>query len=193
MTAFFTSLLLVALAEMADKTQFLTLSLACRYRVRDVIVGVGVSIAALNALAVTLGAVAGRFIPVTAVKVGAGVLFIGFGLWTLLAREKPESAEDSCDQPHRRRWAALTVAGAFFIAELGDKTQLATLSLAARFDAFFLVWLGATLGMFAANGLAIALGVWAGRRLPERWLKRLSAALFIAFGVWTLVEVLARS
>lgn len=190
MTPLFTSLVLVALAEMADKSQVLTISLACRYRLRDVIVGVGVSIAALNALAVALGSVAGHLIPMTAMKLAAGILFLGFGLWTLLAREKPETTEDSCNQPQRRLWPALTVAGAFFIAELGDKTQLATFSLAARFDSFFLVWLGATLGMLVANGIAIALGVWVGRRLPERWLKRLSAALFMAFGVWTLVETL---
>lgn len=192
MTALLTSFLLVALAEMADKTQFLTLSLACRYRLRDVIVGVGLAIAVLNAIAVTVGAVAGRFIPVEAVKIGAGVLFIGFGLWTLLAREKPGEEETACDRPNGGRWGIVAVAAAFFIAELGDKTQLAALSLAARFDAFVLVWLGATAGMFVANALAIAVGVLAGKRLPERWLKRLSGALFIGFGVWTLVEALTQ-
>lgn len=193
MTALITSFLLVTLAEMADKTQFLTLSLACRYRVRDVVIGVGLAIAILNGLAVGLGAIAGRFIPIDAVRIAAGALFIGFGLWTLLVREKREGDGENCAQPQRVRWAVLTVAGAFFIAELGDKTQLAALSLAARFDSFFQVWLGATLGMFLANGLAIALGVLAGKRLPERWLKRVSGALFIGFGIWTLVEALTQT
>lgn len=190
MTALLTSLFLVTLAEMADKTQLLTLSLACKYRVRDVVIGVGLAIAILNAIAVGLGTVAGHFIPVNAVRIGAGALFIGFGLWTLVARDKSEDDADTCVQPRRSGWTVLTVAGAFFLAELGDKTQLAALSLAARFDSFFPVWLGATLGMFVANGLAIALGILAGKRLPERWLKRISGTLFIGFGVWTLAEAL---
>ena len=84
MTPFITSFILVTLAEMADKTQLLTLSLSCRYPARKVLIGVALAIAVLNLVAVVVGAIAGRFIPLTAVRIGAGVLFIGFGIWTLV-------------------------------------------------------------------------------------------------------------
>ena len=94
MTAFIAAFVLVTVAEMADKTQLLTLSLACRYPARMVLIGVSLAIAILNLVAVVIGAVAGRFIPVSAVQIGAGVLFVAFGLWSLLAKDKPEKAEE---------------------------------------------------------------------------------------------------
>lgn len=192
MTALLTAFVLVTIAEMADKTQLLTLSLACRYPARRVLAGVGLAIAVLNLLAVVVGAVAGRFIPLTAVKIGAGVLFLGFGLWSLLVQEKPQS-EEGCEVKSDKH-AILAVMGAFLLAEIGDKTQLATLSLAARFDGSVWdsagVWLGATIGMVLANVLAVVLGHVAGRRIPAKLMRRISAALFIGFGIWTLVDAL---
>jgi putative Ca2+/H+ antiporter (TMEM165/GDT1 family) len=191
MAPFITSLILVTLAEMADKTQLLTLSLSCRYPARKVLLGVGIAIAVLNLVAVVVGAVAGRFIPLTAVRIGAGVLFIGFGLWNLLARDRPPEEGEDCEVRSSRH-VVPAVAGAFFIAEIGDKTQLAVLSLGARFEGSILssvgVWLGATVGMVLANGLAVIIGHTAGRRVPEKLMKRISGALFIGFGIWTLVE-----
>lgn len=189
MTAFITAFVLVTIAEMADKTQLLTLSLACRYPARKVLIGVALAIAVLNLVAVIIGAVAGRFIPITAVKIGAGVLFLGFGLWNLVAKDKPQEAE-GCEV-RSDKYVVLAVMGAFLIAEIGDKTQLATLSLGARFEGSFLnsvgVWLGATVGMVLANALAVIIGHTAGRRVPEKLMKRISGALFIGFGIWTLV------
>jgi len=194
MTPFITSFILVTIAEMADKTQLLTLSLSCRYPARKVLIGVAIAIAVLNLVAVVVGAVAGRFIPLTAVRIGAGVLFIGFGLWNLLAKEKPAEEGGECEVKSQRH-VVLAVAGAFFIAEIGDKTQLAVLSLGARFEGSLFdsvgVWLGATIGMILANALAVLIGHTAGRRVPEKLMKRISGALFIGFGIWTLVEVLA--
>jgi Ca2+/H+ antiporter, TMEM165/GDT1 family len=190
MTAFIAAFVLVTVAEMADKTQLLTLSLACRYPPRMVLIGVSLAIAILNLVAVVIGAVAGRFIPVSAVQIGAGVLFVAFGLWNLLAKDKPENAEDC--EVRSDKHAILAVAGAFLLAEIGDKTQLATISLGARFEGSLLdsvgVWVGATLGMILANALAVIVGHAAGRRLPEKLMKRISGVLFIAFGIWTLVE-----
>lgn len=186
--ALLTAFLLVGVAEMADKTQLLTLSLACRYPWRQVLLGVAISTAILNGIAVGVGAVLGRFLPVTPLKLAAGLAFIGFGLWTLLGKEREEKEESPQTKP--QRFAFLGIAGAFLLAEIGDKTQLATLSLAARYDAYLWVWVGATLGMLAANGLAILLGVLAGKRLPEAVMKKVSAALFIGFGLWTLIDAL---
>ena len=193
MTPFITSFILVTLAEMADKTQLLTLSLSCRYPARKVLIGVAIAIAVLNLVAVVVGAVAGRFIPLTAVRIGAGILFIGFGFWNLLARERPAQGGEECEVKSSRH-VIPAVAGAFLVAEIGDKTQLAVLSLGARFEGGLLssaeVWLGATIGMVLANGLAVIIGHTAGRRVPEKLMKRISGALFIGFGIWTLVEVL---
>jgi len=192
LTAFLTAFILVTIAEMADKTQLLTLSLSCRYPARRVLVGVALAIAVLNLFAVVVGAVAGRFIPVTAVKIGAGALFLAFGLWSLLAKEKVQPEEDS--KVKNGRYVVLAVTGAFLLAEIGDKTQLATLSLGARFDGSVWdslgVWLGASVGMILANVLAVVVGHFAGRRIPAKLMKRISAVLFIGFGIWTLVDTL---
>lgn len=191
MTAFFTSFFLVALAEMADKTQLLTLSLACRYPPRKVLLGVALAIGLLNLVAVAAGALLGQLLPIMWVKVSAGVLFIGFGVWTLLAKSEEDEGEDYKTGPGRN--AVLAVMGAFLIAEIGDKTQLATFSLAARYEtwlAYGLVWLGATLGMLLANSLAIGGGALLAKRMPRRLLMRLSGALFLVVGVWTILEAL---
>lgn len=192
MTALLTSFFLVGLAEMADKTQLLTLCLTCKYPARKVLLGVALAIAVLNFAAVLVGGLVGQLLPVGPIKVVAGVLFLAFGIWTLAAREKP--ADEACETTNDERvrgGAVLAVAAAFLVAEIGDKTQLATLSLAARFETFFFVWLGASLGMLLANGLAIGGGTLLSDRVPQSTLKKISGALFIAFGIWTLVDVLA--
>ena len=187
MTALFASFLLVAVAEMADKTQLLTLSLACRYRPRNVFIGVTLAIMVLNAVAVGIGALLGAFLPVLPLKIGAGCLFIAFGVWTLLEHVQPTG--DECATPSSRV-EIMAAMGAFLLAEMGDKTQLATLSLAARYDAYLAVWAGATLGMVLANAVAVGIAMIAGSRLPEGLLRKISAVLFVGFGVWTIVEVL---
>ena len=192
MTAFFTSFFLVALAEMADKTQILTLSLACRYPPRKVLLGVALAIGLLNLVAVAAGALLGQLLPIMWVKVAAGLLFVGFGVWTLLAKSD-DGDEDEGGRTGPGKSAVLAVAGAFIIAEIGDKTQLATFTLAARYEtwlAYGLVWLGATLGMLLANGLAIGGGALLAKRMPRRLLMRLSGALFLVVGVWTILEAL---
>jgi Ca2+/H+ antiporter, TMEM165/GDT1 family len=192
LATFAASFVLVLVAEMADKTQLLTLSLSCRYPARKVLIGIAIAIALLNLIAVVIGVLAGRFIPVTAVKLGAGALFIGFGLWNLLAKEKPMESLEECEVKSQGRFVILGIAAAFFVAEAGDKSLLATLSLGARYEGALVdsvaVWVGATAGMILANALAVLVGHLAGRRLPEKLMKRISGGLFIAFGIWTLVE-----
>lgn len=185
MTALLTSFGLVALAEMADKTQLLTLCLTCRYPARKVLLGVALSVAVLNLLAVALGGAIGHLLPVDLVRAGAGLLFVGFGIWTIWT--VPSEEDEACETSTARS-PVIAVALAFFVAELGDKTQLATLSLAARFSSLLPVWLGATAGMIAANGLAIGGGTALARRIPESTLRRLAGALFVLFGALTLLS-----
>ncbi|MCZ7662747.1 MAG: TMEM165/GDT1 family protein [Thermoleophilia bacterium] len=191
MTALLTTFLLVGIAEMADKTQLLTLCLTCRYPARKVLLGVTLAIAALNLAAVLVGGLAGELLPVRPIKIAAGLLFVAFGLWTLRGAGNDPGGAGACETgaPERsNRSAVLAVAAAFLVAEVGDKTQLATLSLAARFGSFVAVWLGASLGMLLANALAVGCGSLLGNRLRTSTLAKISALLFIAFGLWTLAD-----
>jgi len=182
---FLKALILIAVAEMGDKTQLLTLAFAARLPVRHVLGGVLIGALANQALAVALGGAALLIVPVAWVKLGAGLSFIGFALWTL-RRDEPSRTEEK-----RFGHPLLTVAVSFFLAELGDKTQLATAVLTAEARAPVAVWLGSTLGMLAANGLAILGGVVLGRRLPERLMKHGASILFVLFGLLLLWEGLA--
>src|SRR3972149_1881506 len=149
---FLKTFLLIAAAEMGDKTQLLTLAFAARRAAGHVLGGVLIGTLANHALAVGLGGAALLVLPLAWVKVAAGLSFIGFGLWTLRGDRLSGAEERNFGHP------LLTVAVSFFIAEMGDKTQLATAVLAAEARALVPVWLGSSLGMVVANGLAIGAG-----------------------------------
>lgn len=185
LTAFLASSFFITAAEMGDKTQLVALSFACRYRPSQVLGGVFAATLVVHFFSVIIGQEVSRFIPLFYMNILVGASFIGFGLWTL----KPERATDECRETGRFG-PLVTVGIAFFLAELGDKTQLATISLAARYHSFTGVWLGSTLGMVVADGLAIGVGVVAGKRLPERVIRYVSAAIFIVFGIITIIEAL---
>lgn len=179
------ALVLIALAEMGDKTQLLALAFAARLPVRHVLGGVLIGTFANHALAVALGGATLLVVPVPWVKLGAGLSFIGFGLWTLRGDRLTGSEAKEYGHP------LLTVAVSFFLAEMGDKTQLATAVLAAEARALVPVWIGSSLGMVVADGLAIAVGVVLGRELPERAIKIGASGLFVAFGLRLLWEGLS--
>ena len=187
MNALVTTFALILLAEMADKSQLLTLCLTCRYPAHKVLLGVTLAVGLLNLLAVGVGGAVGQLLPVDVVRPAAGVLFVGFGIWILLS---PDPEEDEVCETGFRRSAVLAVALAFFLAEFGDKTQLAALSLAARYDQMLPVWAGATLAMVGANALAIGGGSLLGSRLSASTLRRFSGVLFVVFGVLTLASTL---
>lgn len=181
--AFVKALILIAVAEMGDKTQLLTLAFAARLRPGHVLGGVLIGALANHALAV--GGAALLVIPLGWVKLAAGLSFIGFGAWTLRGDRLSGKEEKKFGHP------ILTVAVSFFIAEMGDKTQLATFVLAAEARALVPVWIGSSLGMVVADSLAIGAGAVLGRRLPERSIKVGAAILFVLFGSLLLQEALA--
>jgi len=186
MEAFISSLIMVALAELGDKTQLVTLALAGRYRTVTVAAGVCLGTLLTNLLATAGGTLIGAALPVTPIKLAAGLIFIGFAVWSLLDR----CEGDSCDVNERQN-PLFAIAAAFFAAELGDKTQLTALTLAAESGAFVPVWVGASLGMMLAVAVAIALGSIAHSALPERTIRCLSSVVFAVFGIITVLDALS--
>jgi len=184
MQAFWIALGFVFLAEMGDKTQLVSLAFASRYSAKIVLAGVFVSTLLVHILSVVLGESAAMVLPRFWIDIAAGVSFIGFGIWTLRGDELKEG---EIDKPSRFG-PFLTVGTTFFLAELGDKTMLTTITIASQQRQFVAVWLGSTVGMVAADGLAIMVGNRLGAKLPERAIKLSAAAFFIGTGVYVLVE-----
>lgn len=186
MTAFWVSLVIVFVAELGDKTQLVAMAFATRYSTRVVLGAVLVATLLVHLLSVFLGESASALLPVFWVQVVAGFSFLFFGAWTLCG--------DSLDDEETRRTSRfgpfLTVALTFFLAELGDKTMLTTISVATQYPSFTGVWLGSSLGMVLADGGAIAAVRLLGRRLPEKAIRIGAALIFFASGTVTLWHAL---
>lgn len=178
MEAFLTAVFMVTVAEMGDKTQLLAMAFATRFKAAEVLIGVFIATILNHALAVALGEFLTAKIPISYIQVAAAISFIVFGLWTLRG-DKLEGE----DKKHTRFGPIGTVAVAFFIAELGDKTQLATIALAAKYQAAVMVLMGTTIGMIIADAIGIWFGVLMGRKIPESVVKAVSAGIFIIFGI----------
>lgn len=182
MEALLTSTLLVAIAEIGDKTQLLSFVLAARLRQPwAIIAGILVATIANHALAGSLGAWLAHLAGPDLMVWVTGLLFIGFGLWAL----HPDALAD--DPKIHRAGAFMTALIAFFLAEMGDKTQLATVALAARFDSLAAVVAGTTLGMMLANVPAVLIGGKLATRLPMKTIRLAAASLFMLTGVLTLL------
>jgi Ca2+/H+ antiporter, TMEM165/GDT1 family len=185
MLTFLAAFALIFVAEMGDKTQLLVLAFASKYKPGKVLTGIFLA-AGLNLLmAIIAGRLLTAAIPLDIIKAVAALSFIGFGLWGLRP-ERPEKEGRSVS----KFGPILTVAIAFFIAEMGDKTQLAAVSLSIEYANAYLVWMGTVLGMVAADGLAIIIGLKLHKHIPERMLKYLAAAIFIIFGLVSLFSLL---
>lgn len=184
--AFAASLVFVVLAEMGDKTQLLAMSFATCYNPYKVMLAVFIATVANHALAVVAGQFITSIVPIDIISLSASLSFIGFGLWTIRGDKLKEEAKKVS-----RYGAVATVAIAFFIAEFGDKTQLATISLAAEYQNPVSVLMGTTIGMLIADGVGIVVGVMLCKRLPQRKIKWFSAIIFIIFGLVGVYEVLS--
>ncbi len=186
MEALVASFLIVFLAELGDKTQFLVMAFTAKYDWKQVFAGMTLGIFVVHSLAVAIGSWAGELIPAQLMAVFASVLFLGFGIWTL------RGDDDEQEEAHDSRFGPLlTVAMTFIVGEMGDKTQFAAMAMAARYEAAWqAVLLGALLGMLVADSLGILAGALLHRRLPARQMRLLSAGIFLAFGIAGLVNAL---
>jgi putative Ca2+/H+ antiporter (TMEM165/GDT1 family) len=185
MNAFALSFGVILLAELGDKSQLMALAFASRYRAWTVLVAVSLATLIVHAGSVLLGSAFALALPTAAIQVVAGVAFFGFAAWTIRGDKLGDRDEDRAKRAGR--WALLTIGTAFFLAELGDKTMLATITLATTEEPWG-TWLGSTAGMVAADAMAIAIGALLGTRLPERAIKVFAAAAFVVFGVLLLLQ-----
>jgi putative Ca2+/H+ antiporter (TMEM165/GDT1 family) len=186
-TALLFSLGAVVLAEMGDKTQLLAMAFATKYKAIKVLIGVFIATVLNHALAVAVGNLLTRFEPVQVWIQGLAALsFIFFGLWTIRG-DKLEGEENRTT----KFGAVITVALAFFLAEMGDKTQLTTVALATRFPTSpFWILAGTTIGMVVADGIGIIIGVVLCKKIPERTVKLISAGVFLFFGLLGSYQVM---
>lgn len=207
----------IFIAELGDKSQLLALVLASRYKLWQVLLGMGLAILSLNLIAAFFGNLAGSLFSPAFIKIIAALLFLGFGVWMLIEayKDKDEEHDKAKAPPYG---AVLAVFAAFFLAEFGDKTQLMTLTIAAnpystlagglsrfglegllaeagaQFAAMsnglrvFLVALASSAGMFLADSLAVLAGRLLGRALPVRAISAVSAIFFMLFGVLSLLS-----
>ena len=176
----------IFVAEMGDKSQLMALTFATRFRAASILIGITIATAAVHAVSVGIGAILQVSLPTRAIDIAAGVLFVGFGVWTLRGDTLTEADERRAAQASDRS-AVATASTAFFLAELGDKTMLATITLATTYAPLG-VWVGSTAGMVAADALAILVGRVLGTRLPERAVRVGAAVLFFLFGIGLLVD-----
>ena len=185
--AFAVSTGVVALGEMGDKTQLLALLLAARFRApRPIVAGILVATLANHALAAALGAWLTQLVDPQWLRWGLGLSFIAVALWMLV----PDQVDAAAAGTERPRFGVFGVTViAFFLAEMGDKTQIATVMLAARYNALVTVTAGTTLGMMIANVPAVLLGDKVVKFVPIAWVHRIAAALFAAIGVAVLAGI----
>jgi len=183
--AFFISFGIIFAAELGDKSQLMAMTFAARYKAVTILIAISAATAVVHLVSVLIGAAAGIALPTKVLSIVAGIAFLGFAAWTLRGDELGDDDEARADRSSRSVF--WTVGIAFFLAELGDKTMLATITLATN-HGLVGTWLGSTLGMVAADALAIVVGQQLGARLPERTIKIGAAVLFAVFGIALIVE-----
>lgn len=192
----------VFVAELADKSQLMTLSFAARYRALPVLIGVAAASVAVSLISAAVGSGLAEVLPERWISIASGLVFIAVAIWMLRGDTESSSAVDDVSSPaaadgagggrQRRLAVILPVFATFFVSELGDKTMLVTMGLAGE-NGFVGTWLGAAAGMFAANLIAVVVGRQLGDRLPERAIRWATAGLFAVFGVVVLVGAFVRS
>jgi len=185
MDALFTSTAIVALAEIGDKTMLLAIVLAARFRKPlPIVLGILFATLANHAIAAFLGQAVAGLLDGAWFRYAVGAGFIAMAAWTLV----PDKLDDD-DAPKPARFGAfLTTLVAFFIVEIGDKTQIATIALGAQFRDVLAVTAGTTLGMLLANVPAVYLGHRIVERVPLKVVRGIAALLFLAIGLWVIAE-----
>ncbi|MGV9479506.1 TMEM165/GDT1 family protein [Gordonia aichiensis] len=180
----------IFVAELGDKSQLMAMTYALRYKWWVVLLAITVATTAVHAVSVFFGHFLGLSIPSNVMSIVAGIAMLIFGLWTLRGDSLDDDEQGKADSVGTSVF--LAVMSSFFLAELGDKTMLATITLSAHSN-WLGVWIGSTIGMVAADALAIAVGALLGKHLPERTIAIGASVLFFGFAAWLLFEGLRDS
>lgn len=184
--AFLSSTVVVTLAEVGDKTMLLAIVLAARLRAPWAILG-GIFVATIanHALAALVGSQVAGLLQADWFRIAVAIGFIAMAAWTLV----PDKLDDDENTVRTAGGAFLTTLVSFFVVEMGDKTQIATIALAAHYQSIAIVAAGTTLGMMLANGPAVFLGEAIERRVSMKLTRALAALLFLVLGLWQLAEI----
>ncbi|MCD8300083.1 MAG: TMEM165/GDT1 family protein [Clostridiales bacterium] len=184
MLFFFKILGTMFVAEMGDKTQLLMVAMTSKYKLKDIILGAGLSIMVLNLIAVAAGSIISTFIPTWLIKIAAAVAFFYFA-WSSLKKDDSEEEDKSAGKKGN---PMLIVFGTFFIAELGDKTQLTAITFAANegFSRAVAVWAACCIGLFAADVIGMLVGYLLKSKTPDGFLNLLAFFIFAIFGFTTM-------
>jgi putative Ca2+/H+ antiporter (TMEM165/GDT1 family) len=174
---------MIFIAELGDKTQLVALTLATCYNSWVVLWGIFWATLAIHVFSAGIGWFIGDKLPTEWIKFVAGIAFIAFGFWTLRGDQLDED-EKSCKTGIHPFWLVFST---FFMAELGDKTMLSTITLASTHP-FLPVWIGSTIGMVISDGLAIIAGKMLGARLPEKAIKIGASSIFFVFGIFSMYD-----
>lgn len=186
MEAFLVSTGVVGVAEIGDKTQLLALVLATRYRAPlPIIAGILIATIANHALAATAGIIVADILGPDILRKALGVSFLAMAVWIMI----PDKVDDEETRPPGRFGPFLATLIVFFLVEIGDKTQIATIALSARFDALVAVTAGTTLGMMLANIPVVLIGKAAATKIPMQAAHAIAALIFAAMGVMALLNV----
>lgn len=174
------------IAEMGDKTQLMLVALTSRFKLRDIIIGTAAAILVLNGLAVLLGGLVSEIIPTWLIRLVAASAFLFFAITSL----KGDDDEEEAKEENVSRFAPLTVFCTFFVAELGDKTQLTAITFGANegMNAAVTVWLACSIGLFAADILGMLIGYLLKSKTPDGLLNTLAFFIFAIFGNITMHE-----
>lgn len=176
----------IGLAELGDKTQLLVLSMAMKGKFWVVLGGALSAFLLLTVLAATLGSLLASVLPLEYVETGAAIVFILLGLWMLYKTLRKEEEEEE-NAGNMSFWSVFSL---MFIAELGDKTQIATLGMAARFPSFpIMVFLGSFLGLALVTLIGIIIGRTAAEHIPRKLISLIASVFFIAFGILSLLNI----
>jgi Ca2+/H+ antiporter, TMEM165/GDT1 family len=178
------SLGVVFLAELGDRSQLITMTYALRFRWWVVLPGVAAAAFLAHGVSVTIGHFLGATLPARPMAFASAIAFLIFAMW---AWREGAAGDETVSTTREPRFALLTVVSSFTLAEMSDKTTLATVTLASDHD-WAGVWIGSTLGMVFADALAIGAGMLLHRRLPKQLLHVLASLLFLMFGLWMLLD-----
>jgi len=184
--AFLLSFGVIFVAELGDKSQLMALAFATRFPAAAVLVAITIATAIIHLLSVLVGATVALVLPANLISIVAGIAFLGFAVWTWRGDVLSAGDEERAERESTGS-VIVTVGTAFFLAELGDKTMLATVTLATNHDPLG-VWLGSTAGMVAADAIAIGVGRLLGRGLPERAIRIGATVAFVVFGVLLIFQ-----